>query len=451
MPNLKKLSLTSMSGLVVSSHSMCSAVAIKLNAEQTKIIKTTRIPEEIVAAVKNSVTDLTMNERKALPNLLLLPAYEKYQSEFAMLVFKNFSSQRNFWRRLFRSWLLEYNLSSPVAAMVINELKKNIGKLSPDFQKIASKYPILEITPNFHNTAKSLLDGEMPNEDRLSLGLSDLGNILTGPAEEIFISCIALLRSSEPNEFRVQNFIRLVAPSGVIHKSTKMYAMVGLILGVESYASGAEIVKKVSSLVNKNFDDPVTENIFWPSVTNRLGGSETRERCLSVARKWRVFRSITLFFNIIDQVVDSEHKHHFPMRKSFWLNYFDKGEVTDAWIILGAKARDKIAQLKNTNPDEFASLSWGSLSGGPVDQCAILLKLNQVTVMEFSHSGRARIWGQRGSSSQRIPDLYRPRYETSELRAECPESQMFRHDPNGRWRIQAQTCIQKLSGRSFKL
>ena len=440
-----------MSGLVIGSHSMCSALAKKLNAEQIKIIKNIRDPEIIFAAVKNSTPNLKIGERKALPNLLLLPAYEKYQSEFATLVFENFSAQRNFWKRLFRSWLLEYNLSSPIAAMVINELKRNIDKLPAEFQKISSKYPILEITPNFHNTAKSLLDGEISIDDRFSLGLSDLGNILTGPAEEILISCITLLRSSESNELRIESFIKLVAPSGVIHTSMKMYAMVGLILGIESYTSGSAITKKVSGLINKNFEDPVTENIFWPSVIHRLGGNETREKCLAAARKWRVFRSITLFFNIIDQVVESEHKHHFPLRRSFWLNYFDKGEVTDAWVILGAKARDKITQLKNTNPDEFASLSWGSLSGGPSDQCAILLKLNQTTVMEFSHSGRARIWGQGGPARQRIPALYKPRYEASDLRADCPEDQMFRHDPNGRWRIKVQTCIQKLSGKSFKL
>ena len=451
MPNLKNLNVTTMSGLIIESHSMCSALASKLNAEQTKIIKSTRDPEEIVSAVRNSPTDLTMSERKALPNLLLLPAFEKYQTDFAIQVFKKFSSQKNFWRRLFRSWLLEYNLNSQVAEMVINELRKNTEKLSPEFQEIILKYPILETAPNFNSTAKALLNDEMPSADRLSLGLSDLGNILTGPAEEIFISCVALLRSDESNEIHIENFAKLVAPSGVIYRSMKMYAMVGLILGIERYTSGSKIVESVSRLVNKNFDDPVTENIFWPSVTDRLGGNKTRERCLAVARKWRVFRSITLFFNIIDQVVDSEHKHHFPMRKSFWLNYFDKGEVTDAWVILGAKARDRIIQLKNTNPDEFAALSWGALSGGPRDQCAILLKLNDVTVMEFSHSGRARIWGQGGPSKQKIPSLYQSRYEASDLRAECPEDQMIRHDPDGKWRIRAQRCLLRLSGRSVIL
>ena len=163
------------------------------------------------------------------------------------------------------------------------------------------------------------------------------------------------------------------------------------------------------------------------------------------------FPFITLFFNIIDQVVESENKHHFPLRRQFWLNYFDKGSVTDAWVILGSKARDRMIHLKNQNMEEYRSLSWASLRGGPADQCALLMKLDNTTVMEFSHSGRARMWGAKDRARCNVPSLYREGYEASELRAECPDDQMIRHDASGRWRTKAQRCIQKLAGGASKL
>ena len=172
---------------------------------------------------------------------------------------------------------------------------------------------------------------------------------------------------------------------------------------------------------------------------------------LDTVQRWRVFRSITLFFDIIEQVVDSEHKHHFPIRREFCLNYFNRGDVKDAWVILGTKAQDKIISLRTKQMNEFKSLQWAKLSGGPSDQCALLMKVGDITVMEFSHSGRARMWGAADQQRLSIPRLHRPRYDASELRAECPENQMFRHDNQGGWRIKAQKCLQSLSGRSSKL
>ena len=243
-----------------------------------------------------------------------------------------------------------------------------------------------------------------------------------------------------------------MAPSGTIHSSVRLYAMIGLILGVADRPSGEELIKDVSNLIGKNFDDPVSEKHNWPSVPDVLGGNDVREKCLETVRKWQVFRSITLFFKIIEQVVlDPKVKHHFPARRKFWLSYFDRGEVTDAWVILGSNARERMIQLKNQNVEEFLALKWGSLSGGPGNQCALLMKLGNTTVMEFSHSGRVRMWNQRASTKNHIPVLHNATYQTTKLRADCPDDQMFTHDSGGHWRIKAQRCIQKLAGGASKL
>ena len=70
---------------------------------------------------------------------------------------------------------------------------------------------------------------------------------------------------------------------------------------------------------------PVLQN--W--VARRSGQSAWKWQ------KWNVFRLFT-FFKIIGKVVDSEHKHHFH-ETDFWMNYFDRGEVTEARVILGSK------------------------------------------------------------------------------------------------------------------
>jgi len=452
MARLSDLTVTSMAEILPNSNSLCESLAKKLNVEQGGVAKLTRTPKEVVDATLNSQgVNLTMHERRSLPNLILMSSFDQYQNKFALEVLNNFSTSDRFWRRLFRSWLLEYNLNAPAAAIVIDRLEQNMSKLPFSLQNIANKYPLLSLTPNFSDAAQNLLNGKMSKEDRLALGLSNIGNALTGPADEILKCCINILISNSSSIDQIEGFKILVAPSGIIHQSVRMYAMVGLILSVSEQPANEKISKDISNLIEKNFDDPRTDNSSWPPVPPILGGMQTRNKCIEVAKKWRVFRSITLFFSIIDQVVGSEHKHHFPLRRQFWLSYFDKGLVTDAWVILGSKARDRMTLLRNQKVEEYSSLSWSSLRGAHSDQCALLIQLGNTTVMEFSHSGRARIWGAKDRSRSNIPRLYRDSYDASELRAECPEEQMFRHDANGRWRVKTQQCIQRLAGGSNKL
>ena len=452
MARLSDLTVTSMTEIMSSSNSLCESLAKKLDVEMGGLAKPTRTPKEIVEATLNSQgVNLTMLERRSLPNLILTSAYDQYQNRFALEVLDNFSTSDRFWRRLFRSWLLEYNLSAPAAKLVIDRLERNISKLPIALQNIAKKYPLLSLTPNFSDAAQNLLGGKMSKEDRSALGLSNIGNALTGLADEILKCCINILISNSSSMNQIEGFKILVAPTGVIHPSVRMHAMVGLILSVSEQSANDKIAKDISNLIEKNFDDPRTNNSSWPSVPQILGGAETRNKCIEVAKKWRVFRSITLFFSIIDQVVGTENKHHFPLRRQFWLSYFDKGLVTDAWVILGSKARDRMTSLRTQEGENYSSLSWSILRGAPADQCALLIQLGSTTVMEFSHSGRARIWGAKDSSRSNVPKLYRDSYKVDELRAECPDEQMFRHDANGRWRLKTQQCIQRLAGGSSKL
>ena len=43
------------------------------------------------------------------------------------------------------------------------------------------------------------------------------------------------------------------------------------------------------------------------------------------------------------------------------MNYFDRGEVTEARVILGSKARDEIQKLKGRRDSEYADLDYADL------------------------------------------------------------------------------------------
>ena len=136
------------------------------------------------------------------------------------------------------------------------------------------------------------------------------------------------------------------------------------------------------------------------------------------------------------------------------MRYFDRGEVTDAWVILGSRARSHLQNVIRTGSMDYKALKWAALKNGTADQSALLLQLHNATVMEFSHSGAARVWGSSDNQtgkSQRIPMLHKSEYKAKELRAHCPEDQKFTHDPRGNWRLKIEACLARVTGRARRI
>ena len=188
-----------------------------------------------------------------------------------------------------------------------------MDKVPEQLAQLVSDFRLLEVPGNLARIAKSVLNNELPLETLDLLGLDSRGNVSTRLFAQILVECANYLRTGSASEAELQTFQYLVAPTGTIEKSCQMVAMVGLTLGAAHRSPGEERVKELSSILEQSFGDPVSESEAWPPVLQELGGETIRAECLEVARKWNVFRSIHLFFKIIGKVVDSEHKHHFPM------------------------------------------------------------------------------------------------------------------------------------------
>ena len=429
----------------ITTASKCVSMQKLLEAGEYVETRTTKSAAEIATAVLDrNGSGLSLAERQLLPNLILQAEFDEFQDAFAIKVLDSYSKSDRFWRRLFRAWLLAYAPESSVGGLVIDALSKNLEKLPSEFRNLARKYPILSKAPDFRPTALSLLNNELSVIDRISLGLGEAGIASSRLANRILVECAGTLKIEDATVSQLRNFRELVAPNNSLDDSVRMVAMVGLIMGANHRSPGEEEVQNIARLIGETFDDPIIRRDRWPSVPNSLGGMQTREQCIAIVKKWQAFRSINLFFNIIEAVVDSEHKHQFPVRKQFWLNYFDRGIVTDAWVCLGTKAAEEMERVIRETGRDYAGLKWGKLRGGPSDQCALLLQLGDTTVMEFSHNGRARIWGA-GDRYAIIPKLHLETYQANELRADCPPDQMITHDPNGNWRIRAERCIARLS------
>lgn len=435
--------------------SKCTRFMIELGAEDGIAKSIDRPPEAIAGLVlENKGIGLRSAEKRELANLVLAQDYQRFNPDFAKAVLAEHANGARFWNRLIASWIREFPTDLAVAPLISRSLKKNLNRSTIGLAEIVRKHGLLDLPPKLNGIARDLLLKKLAPAELRHIGISSDGNSSTKLARSILQELANGFRRGNPSIEELEAFRALVAPDGKISISNHSIAMVGLILGSRKFSAGSQTVREISSIVEAAFGDPVAESGRWPSVGEDLGGFESRKLCLEIAKRWNVFRSIDVFFKIIGRVVESDHKHQFPIRQAFWMTFFDRGEVTDARVILGSRARNEIERLKQSAGGDYLSLDYSYLSGGPSDQCALLLKVGRSTVMEFSHSGRARIWGpndQEKLQARGVTFSRKGTYKAEELRAPCPEKQMFRHDPKGAWRSAAHSCLAKLNGRATRI
>ena len=451
MTGIKDLIPMSIRGLDFPKETKCGITNRELNAQSYAFSKTSKNPKEIAnAIIENEGRGLSLQEIRQLPNYILHPDFKNYNPSFCKKVLKHGKNKPRFWARLFRVWVQEYQPNTQVGGMIIKALRKNRKVLKSRQRHLLNHFP--SILPNnahptdFLEISMSILRGTIDTGAFAELGFRS-GKLYTKYATVIITKLTQGISRSAPGDKDLAAFLSFISPAGALHKSCKEYAMVGLIAGAQQRPPDSPIVKSILKVIDRNFKDPTANEISWPEVHAELGGPGMRKECINTIKKWRVFKSINFFFDIIEKTVEEEDKHQFPQRRKFWLAYFDKGQVEDACIILGSAAQIEINKIVQVN-EEYASLGWSKLTGGPSGQCSLLLDMGKITVMEFSHRGACRVW----DHNQILAPLklHKSKYSTDELRADCPENHKFRHDKYGKWKMGLSRLLDmKLIGRSY--
>ena len=166
-------------------------------------------------------------------------------------------------------------------------------------------------------------------------------------------------------------------------------------------------------------------------------------------RRWLARASLGLFFRLIDEHAP---RSQWLFRHAFWLAYLETGAIADAWLALGSqvyRSARAVAELGE---------AYGQLRGEP-KQCALLLRIGSLVIVEFTHDGKMRAWP---ADSRVVPSLGRKEYDSAELKRECLEfppdrrtgkggsidRKGLRHDGSniGKWQGSAAELIERRAG-----
>lgn len=171
----------------------------------------------------------------------------------------------------------------------------------------------------------------------------------------------------------------------------------------------------------------------------RLGDALWAEICppaVSIMRAWLKEKTIAAFFRLTaDRKSDGGAQAR--VRHAFWTPYIDR--IDEVWLVAGAQC---IAAL------DAPKLGYGRLVGCRPDNCALILKIGGLTIVESSHAENERVWL---AGNELAPPLYEPL-----SRAYCPAmlttgadfSSGYGSQDGGRWQERLHGFIERHTGIS---
>ena len=438
----------SFKNLSLPSINRCLAKSQELQSAERLVGAVEVVPGKVADIVLNKSDGLLLHrERRALPYFILDSRFKGFNPEFGGAVLRNFSDGRAFWSTLFNAWLFHYCLGRQEGQAVRKALIENRSRLSDKQRKLDASFNILHPKPNLHKVALLILQGVIEADTLQDINFSNEG-VPGGKFSIALMSGFAMqCMSKSLSDSELKRLVEILCPHGSLHESVRDVALVSLIFSIKDRARDADIVLGIKEIINSNFKDPRIYSHEWPAIPDELGGEKTRGQCIEFVKQWHIFKSISLFFKIIEEVVEgAEYEHHFPERRKFWIDYFDRGLVSDAWVILGVKGASQANRYKQSGDLDFASLTWAKLSASQSDQCVLLMQIGNATVVEWSHSGACRIWRSNDSNAPKLSKLH---YDGTSLRAAVADDSRdrIRHDPGGAWKFKITQRINSYSGR----
>jgi hypothetical protein len=134
--------------------------------------------------------------------------------------------------------------------------------------------------------------------------------------------------------------------------------------------------------------------------------SRVDPRAKQVMLGWMVSDTLTDFFRLLEHAAqtDPDARRMLQPRIEFWSRYLRAGVISDAWVALGPIARAEARHLLGGREQSYGELDR---RGNQPNHSVIILRIGNLIVTEWTHSGKVRGWLAADPSA---PALHRHRY-----------------------------------------
>jgi len=170
---------------------------------------------------------------------------------------------------------------------------------------------------------------------------------------------------------------------------------------------------------------------------------------LATILHWLTGDTLRGFMKLLQKTADDIWMY----RQKFWMAYYDKGYIDEAWLALG---QDALWEAKKLLVDE-KGMGYGTLEGGAANnQSVMLLKIGDLVFTEWSHNGSLRAYKE---SDKNTPKLYRKTYHGTDLRnaqsidfhdgMNLNPGLVHSHSDKGTWQRKARDFIKSNTGANM--
>lgn len=159
--------------------------------------------------------------------------------------------------------------------------------------------------------------------------------------------------------------------------------------------------------------------------------------------RWLTRASIAQFFDIVSQTLSEPNEQRmWRQRRRFWTAWLDQGAITAAWVAFGSDGAQRAKAAASASGDEQLAL-FGRLSSGRGRQgrhAALILKIGDLTVCDWSHNGEWNIWS---ADERPHPRLFKPTYDPQTLKSPAEGLHGAHHSG---WELKVRRIIHDLTG-----
>lgn len=195
----------------------------------------------------------------------------------------------------------------------------------------------------------------------------------------------------------------------------------------------SELTDRIKTFLVQHLGDPRFVSHTWQSVNDQARG---------VILSWLVKAALEDFFEILSATADEIWEY----RRDFWSAYLDRGYIQEAWVILGTNASARARH------NFHSGVTHARLVGASANQSVLLMRIGDLTIAEWSHNGKCRIWSQRTSQDKRVgvPQRYLREYRAEELRNAADFEQVHGGSNRATWQRKVHDYIRGRTNISLR-
>jgi hypothetical protein len=281
------------------------------------------------------------------------------------------------------------------AAEIIRRRLKDVGTSSrlTRWKSAQDRFAVFDPMEGPDRAAQAVINASDPLEVERKIGLTGELSGPNGLAGAVHIRVLLRLRDGlETSVIQTARLRRLLESfeiiGGLRFEGKRTELADALLLPWIQIAPANDVQQCIFEFLISHLKDPRLHPSRWHGAS---------DAAIAIIRRWLAKQTLEEFFQIVDQ---SAKDSHWIYRRAFWLAYFRRGVLDDAWMALGPQAA-------RAADNRFACGKLRSGDGVQPSHSLLLMEIGDLVIAEWSHDGKCRAWKR---THPRAPLLGRAQY-----------------------------------------